>query len=75
MVEEADYGLMLWDGQSRGTLTNIVGLVQRNRPLVVYVAPERSFYTLRQPDDLVDGLACRAVSYFAQVDSRAGCKS
>ena len=45
---------MLWDGQSRGTLTNIAGLVQRNRPLVVYVAPMKSFFTLRQADDLID---------------------
>ena len=28
MVEEADYGLMLWDAKSRGTLTNIVDLVR-----------------------------------------------
>ncbi len=54
MVEEADYGLMLWDCESRGTLTNIVSLVQRHRPLVVYLAPTKSFYTLRQPDDLID---------------------
>lgn len=54
MVKEADYGLMLWDGQSRGTLANIVGLVQRRRPLVVYVAPLKSFYTLRQADDLIE---------------------
>src|SRR3989304_5887876 len=29
MVEEADYGLMLWDGKSRGALTNIVDLVRQ----------------------------------------------
>ncbi len=47
MVEEADYGLMLWDGKSRGTLMNAVGIIRRGRPLVLYVASTKSFLTLR----------------------------
>ena len=54
MVEEADYGLMLWDGKSRGTLTNIVDLVQQGRPVVVYVVPAKTFATLREPEQLAD---------------------
>ena len=54
MVEEADYGLMFWDGKSRGTLMNAVGLIRRGRPLVLYVAPTKSFLTLRQAPDLLD---------------------
>ena len=54
MVEEADYGLMLWDGKSRGTLTNIVDLVRQGRPVVVYVAPAKAFATLHEPEHLVD---------------------
>jgi len=54
MVEEADYGLMFWDGKSRGTLMNAVGLIRRGRPLVLYVAPAKSFLTLRQAPDLLD---------------------
>jgi len=56
MVGEADYGLMLWDGRSRGTLRSIVDLVQRAKPAVVYVAPNKSFWTLRHADDLSDML-------------------
>jgi hypothetical protein len=52
MAREADYGLMLWDGESRGTLTNIVQLVREAKPVVVFVAPENTFYTLRDPSDL-----------------------
>ena len=54
MTEEADYGLMLWDGKSRGTLMNAVGLIRRSRPLVLYVAPTKSFFTLRQAPDLLE---------------------
>jgi hypothetical protein len=57
MAEEADYGLMLWDGRSRGTLTNIVHLVRDGKAVVVYIASDRSFYTLRRSDHLVEILA------------------
>lgn len=57
MAEEADYGLMLWDGRSRGTLTNIVRLVRKGKPVVLYVAPDRSFYTLRRSHQLAEMLA------------------
>ena len=52
MGNEADYALMLWDGKSRGTLTNIADLVQQEKPVVVYLAPSKSFVTLREPDQL-----------------------
>lgn len=50
MAEESDYGLMLWDGRSRGTLTNIVHLVREGKAVVVYFAPDKSFHTVRQFD-------------------------
>jgi len=52
MTDEADYGLMLWDGESRGTLTSIVDLVVRGKPVAVYFAPKRIFYTLRDSSEL-----------------------
>jgi len=56
VVEEADYGLMLWDGRSRGTLTSIIPLVRQGKPVVVYIAPDKSFRTLRQSDHLAEML-------------------
>jgi hypothetical protein len=52
MVEGADYGLMLWDGQSRGTLTSIVDLVRKGKPVVVYISSDKEFYTLHQSSDV-----------------------
>lgn len=52
MGAEADYGLMLWDGKSRGTFANIKDLVEREKPVVVYLAPKKSFRTLRRYEDL-----------------------
>ena len=40
MAEEATIGLMMWDGQSVGTLMNVVRLLRLNKKAVVYVVPQ-----------------------------------
>lgn len=57
MVREADYGLMLWDGRSRGTLRSIVDLVREGKSAVVYLSPTKTFWTLRQSNDLAEMLS------------------
>lgn len=57
MAETAEYGLMLWDGKSKGTVNNVVNLSRDNKPVVVYVAPTRQFRTVKTLDDLRDLLA------------------
>lgn len=57
MAEAAEYGLMLWDGKSKGTVNNIVNLSRDRKPVVVYVAPTKQFRTIRTADDLRELLA------------------
>lgn len=57
MADTAEYGLMLWDGKSKGTINNVVNLSRRGKPVVVYIAPTRQFRTIRMADDLSDLLA------------------
>lgn len=57
MAEAAEYGLMLWDGKSKGTINNVVSLSRRNKLVVVYVAPAKSFQTVRSFEDLKEVLA------------------
>lgn len=52
MADAAEYGLMLWDGKSKGTINNVVNLSRRNKVVVVYVAPAKSFQTVRSAEDL-----------------------
>ncbi|MBN1899941.1 hypothetical protein JW926_01290 [Candidatus Sumerlaeota bacterium] len=52
MSEEADYGLMLWDGKSKGTLNNILNLLERNKVALVYFSPEKIFLTIKNYDNL-----------------------
>jgi hypothetical protein len=57
MSEAAGYGLMLWDGKSKGTVNNVVNLSRDHKPVVVYVAPTRQFRTIKSFDDLKELLA------------------
>jgi hypothetical protein len=52
MAEAATVGLMLWDGQSRGTLMNVLRLAARQKPVVVYVQPRRTCIEVRRHRDL-----------------------
>ncbi len=52
MASEADVGLMLWDGQSAGTIVNVARMVAVNKPVVVYVSLRKDFSTIRSHSDL-----------------------
>jgi adenine-specific DNA-methyltransferase len=52
MAREADVGLMIWDGESSGTMVNAARLVGSGKPVVVYVAPQKTFRTVKSPAQL-----------------------
>src|SRR3989475_10205457 len=41
MVDTAEYALMLWDGESKGTLNSVINMVRQNKSAVVYLAPKK----------------------------------
>lgn len=50
MASEATFGLMIWDGKSVGTLLNVWRLLENQKKVVVYIAPERQFLELTGAD-------------------------
>jgi hypothetical protein len=52
MARDAECGLMLWDGDSRGTLANVETLVSGGKPVATYVSPLRRFVNVRSERDL-----------------------
>ena len=52
MAGDAEYGLMIWDGESKGTLNNVINMLHQNKMVVVYYAPEKKFHNLRTSGDL-----------------------
>ena len=57
MSQEADYGFMLWDGMSKGTLNNILNMIEQGKTTLVYFAPKRKFFTIKSSQDFADLLA------------------
>jgi hypothetical protein len=46
MAKVADYGLMMWDAKSTGTLSNVIELLKRGRTSRVFVNKEKQFLTV-----------------------------
>jgi adenine-specific DNA-methyltransferase len=57
MADAADAALMLWDGESNGTLVNVARMTARGKLAVIYIAPLKSFETVRSRDDVEQLLA------------------
>lgn len=43
MAEEADYGLMVWDTKSTGTLSNVIELLKRKNALLFLLINPKGF--------------------------------
>jgi hypothetical protein len=52
MVKDTDYGFMIWDTKSKGTLNNIVNLLREKKTVIVYVSKDKKYYTLHVLSDL-----------------------
>lgn len=54
MWDAAEYGLMLWDGESKGTLNSVINMVRQDKPVVVYLAPKKRFKNVRTTNDVIE---------------------
>ena len=52
MAKDANCGFMLWDGISKGTLANVINLLDSEKKVLLYSAPKKRFFTLRSLEDL-----------------------
>jgi hypothetical protein len=52
MAHEAQCGIMLWDGESRGTLANIENLLREGKKVLVYFSPTKIFHKLCTEEEL-----------------------
>ena len=54
MAKNADVGMMIWDGESRGTFNNIINLLKLEKVVILYYIPTRRFYKIAQMKELHD---------------------
>ena len=52
MANAADYGFMIWDGKSKGTLNNIIELISQEKKIVVYLVECRKMVCLSSFEDV-----------------------
>ena len=52
MANEADYGFMIWDGESRGTLNNTINLIKQNKNVLMYLTTIDRMLVVKTLDDL-----------------------
>ena len=52
MARIADYGFMVWDSMSTGTLNNIVELLTRKKKSLVYINRAKEFVTISAATDI-----------------------
>lgn len=52
MAEDCDFGLMVWDAKSSGTLSNAIELLRRGKMSLVYVNKVQEFVKIKDVDDL-----------------------
>ena len=56
MAHDADYGFMVWSGTSKGSLNNMLNLVELQKKVLVYFPPEKTFYSISSLSELEDAV-------------------
>lgn len=58
MAKSADFGLMIWDAKSTGTITNVIEILSRRKKSVVFINKAKSFKTIRTVEELDQLIQC-----------------
>jgi hypothetical protein len=72
MATDATWGFMLWDGSSKGTLTNVIGLLSSDKKVLLYLSPRKQFFNLHTFANFCDALNANGVRDVPQFLSSRG---
>jgi len=75
MANESDYGLMIWNGESKGTLNNIINLAKQGKTAVVYLIPHKKFFSIKNMESvqmLVNACGASTVTLFKSLADTSG---
>lgn len=70
MAKTAEFGLMVWDTKSTGTLGNVVELLSRGRKSVVFLDKDKAFRNAGTVDQLIELTACTTEAAFKAADAK-----
>lgn len=72
MARDSDYGLMVWDGKSTGTLSNVIELLREKKKSVVFVNKNKNFVTISDKGGLERLVAFMSDHARAKADEKIG---
>ena len=75
MADAADYGLMLWNTASTGTLSNVFELLKSGKKCVIFVNKAQRFITVKEPNDILNLVAVMSEGAKAQAERKIGLRS
>lgn len=70
MAKECDFGLMVWDAKSTGTLSNVYELLKKDKTSVVFVNKLKKFLTVTNFKDFEYLVSIMSDSAFNKADKR-----
>jgi len=70
MAKECDYGLMVWDSKSTGTLSNVYELLSQGKKSLVFVNKLKSFIKVTDIDKFEELTAVMSRSAFEKADKK-----
>jgi len=72
MAEVADFGLMIWDSKSTGTLSNVIELLCRKKTSVVFVNKDKVFKNVGNVEQLEALVSCMSEYAKRKADEKIG---
>lgn len=75
MARDSDYGLMIWDSKSTGTLSNVIELLREKKKSVVFVNKDKEFVTVSGKNHLVHLLTRMTAHARGKAEEKIGLSS
>lgn len=70
MAEDCDYGFMVWDTKSTGTLSNAIELLKRHKISLVYVNKAKEFIKIKELSDLEKLISFMSKAAFDKAENK-----
>ena len=72
MAEDCDYGLMIWDAKSTGTLSNAIELLKRKKSSLIFFNKEKLFVKIKSASDLEAIVSYMSEASILKADKKMG---
>lgn len=75
LANDSDYGFMIWDTKSTGTLSNVIELMKRKKKSVIYINKEKDFLNIASVSDIEKLVTFMNEVSFKKANEKIGLKA